>query len=78
MLHEAIRLGEAIDEGVERFKEQVDEWLPDSIQQWWKSESRNEVAQLKERVAHLESLLDEIYKSRDTAQKKRSSENKDL
>jgi len=77
LLHEAIRLGEVIDEGVERFKEQVDEWLPDSIQQWWKSESRNEVAQLKERVAHLESLLDDIYSSREAGQK-RSAENKDL
>lgn len=65
LLHEAIRLGEVIDEGVERFKEQVDEWLPESVQHWWKSENRNEVTQLKERVNHLENLLDELYKSRE-------------
>lgn len=67
LLHEAIRLGEVIDEGVERFKDQVDELLPDSINRWWKSQGNNEVNELKERVAHLETLLNDLYQKRDAS-----------
>lgn len=62
LLHEAIRFSnEVLDESVERVKDSVDDLLPHSLQRLFSGQRVNEMEELKNRVASLESILNDLH-----------------
>lgn len=65
-LHKIIRWGgSVIDEGLAHIKNRVDSVLPRSLNDLINGERAKEIEQLKDRVAGLEKILNEIHPSND-------------
>lgn len=70
VLHEMIRWGNrVIDQGVEQVVQGVDKLVQDSIAKWLPVSHKSELEQLEQKVATLESLIEQLTTELETQKK---------
>lgn len=61
VLHDLIRWGnQVIDQGVEQVVQGVDKLVQESISKWFPISNKNEMEQLEQKVAFLETLIEQL------------------